>query len=283
MRLFDYHSHTSRCHHATGQIEEYARQAQALGFSDFGMSDHSPWMIQNPDEPLAMRWDEIPGYVAEVQELKQKLNRGGAEPFRLHLGMEMDFVPHRTHEAREVIEGYPWDYLIGSVHHVGLWSINEPAELHLFDRYGVENSCEAYFGLIGQLVRERFGDIVGHLDLPKKLGTVIDGGCLRWIEPLIPMLRAAEMAVEINTSGFDCATGEMFPSWEAIEALAAGGVMLTLGSDSHAPGQVGRHFDKIIAGLRERGVTRLYKFEKREPIAVDFSEMNDETEAATRS
>jgi len=58
------------------------------------------------------------------------------------------------------------------------------------------------------------------------------------------------------------------PGWDVVEALASRGVPLTLGADSHAPHQVGRHFDKALEGLRKAGVKELVRFERRQMIAV---------------
>ena len=138
----------------------------------------------------------------------------------------------------------------------------------MYDNWSIDDVCELYFHNVGMMVRERYCDIVGHLDLPKKMGHRPHGGLLRFIEPLIPELLAAEMAVEINTSGLDNPAQEFMPGWEAIEALAKAGVPLTLGSDAHTPQQVGRHFSEALAGLRRIGVRELVRFERRQKIAV---------------
>ena len=118
------------------------------------------------------------------------------------------------------------------------------------------------------MIRERFCDVVGHLDLPKKMGSMPDGGMLRYVEPLIPDLLANDVAVEINTSGLDNPAQAFMPGWDVIEVLASRGVSLTLGSDAHAPHQVGRHFDQALAGLRKAGVKELVRFERRQMVAV---------------
>ena len=79
------------------------------------------------------------------------------------------------------------------------------------------------------------------------------------------------MAVEINTSGLDSPAREFLPGWEIVAALAESGVPLTLGSDAHAPHQVGRHFAQALAGLRRIGVRELVCFEQRrqQPVPLD--------------
>ena len=263
--LMDLHTHTARCQHATGTLEEYVERAQALGIRHFGFSDHSHWMLHARDQRYAMRADEQDDYVADVHRLQERYNRDGDAPFRIRLGMEMDFIPSRLDVARDTARRYEWDYLIGSIHNIGFEKLQEP---EMYDFWHIEDVCEIYFHFVGMMVRERFCNIVGHLDLPKKMGRMPAGGMLRYIEPLIPDLLANDIAVEINTSGLDNPAQAFMPGWDVVEALASRGVPLTLGADAHAPHQVGRHFDKALEGLRKAGVKELVRFERRQMVAV---------------
>lgn len=263
--LIDLHNHTSRCCHASGTMEAYVERAIELGISEYGFSDHSHWMLHDTHKRYAMLAEEQDDYVADVQRLQARYQREGADSFHIRLGMEMDFIPSRLAIARAVQQRYDWDYIIGSVHNVGFEKLQEKA---LYTSYRAEDVCELYFHHLKMMLAERFCDIVGHIDLPKKMGSRPVGGLLPYIAPLIPDLLAAGVAVEINTSGKDNPAQEFMPGWEVVEALAKAGVPLTLGSDSHAPQQVGRYFDEALAGLKKLGVRELVRFERREMIAV---------------
>ena len=266
--LMDLHSHTTRCLHARGEMEAYVQRAIELGLHDFGFSDHSHWMLHDNERRYAMLADELDGYVAEVHRLQGTYNRQGEQPFHIRLGMEMDFIPSRLSEARAVQGRYAWDYIIGSVHNIGFEKLQEA---EMYARWHIEDVCELYFHHVGMMVRERFCDIIGHLDLPKKMGCRPHGGMNAYIEPLIPDILAAGMAVEINTSGYDAPAQESMPGLETIALLAAKGVPLTLGSDAHAPHQVGRHFSEMLNQLCAIGVHELVRFEGRKKIAVPLA------------
>lgn len=262
-QLSDLHSHTTRCGHATGTMREYVERARAAGLREFGFSEHSPWMVVRRDQWLTMRRDELPGYVEEVQQLAREFNTGGVVPFTLRLGLEMDYVPSRMDEARAAMAGFPWDYLIGSVHHLGFWGLPSPEDAEYYDRVHFEDLADIYFETMACMVRERYCDFVSHMDVIKRFGHALPN-LLPWVEPLIPLLRANEIAVEINTSGYDHPVAAPYPGWDLIEALHAGGVRLLINSDSHAPEHVARHFDKVIPELLKRNITRLVRFERRE-------------------
>ena len=268
--LIDLHTHTVRCGHATGTMEAYIEAAITRGITRFGISDHSYWMVQATADHYAMHASELSDYVADVQQLQQRYNQQGARPFQILLGMEMDYVPSRIATARAEIARYPWDYLIGSVHNIGLEKLQEPA---LYQEWNIDDVCEIYFHRVGDMLRDRFCDVVGHLDLPKKMGSRPQRGLRHYIEPLIPELLAAGVAVEINTSGKDNPAGEFMPGWDTVALLAEAGVPLTLGSDAHAPQQVARHFDEAITELRRIGVRELSWFEKRERKSIHLNEI----------
>lgn len=43
MKQTNFHTHTSRCHHAFGNDEEFVRTAIQNGFEVLGFSDHACW------------------------------------------------------------------------------------------------------------------------------------------------------------------------------------------------------------------------------------------------
>lgn len=265
--LIDFHTHTTRCCHARGTMEAYLETARVRGIQEFGFSDHSHWMLQGKHERYAMRADEHEAYIADVRRMQERHEENGARPFHIRLGMEMDFIPTRLDIARHAIAATDWDYIIGSVHNAGLGNPQMP---DFYGTWDIETVCEVYFHFVHMMIRARFCDIVGHIDLPKKYGGLPAGGMLRYVEPLIPDLKANDLSVEINTSGLDAPSREPMPGWDVIEALAASGVSLTLGSDAHAPHEVGRHFDTVIPRLKQLGIKELVRFERRQRFAVSL-------------
>lgn len=43
MNKNNYHTHTTRCYHASGKDEEYVKAAIKAGIKELGFSDHTPW------------------------------------------------------------------------------------------------------------------------------------------------------------------------------------------------------------------------------------------------
>ncbi len=259
------HNHTTRCNHASGEMEEYVLAAKKAGITEFGFSDHSHWMLSTIAFRTAMLKEELPDYVAEVYALQKKHNQEGENPFHVRLGLEMDFMPSRMAEALETISAYQWDYLIGSIHNIGF---EELQSYPMYEEWATDDIYELYFYQTHEMIKARFGDMVGHIDVPKKRGKYPNKPMTYYIEPLLSDLRNSEMTVEINTSGLDSKGGEFMPGWAVVEQLHQAGVRLTISSDSHAPSQVGRHYDQLFSGLRARNIKELWYFVGREARVI---------------
>ena len=69
----NYHTHTTRCMHATGTDEEFVLSAIQGGYDVLGFSDHTPWKYRS-DFVAGMRMlpDELPDYVESITTLREK-------------------------------------------------------------------------------------------------------------------------------------------------------------------------------------------------------------------
>jgi len=261
--LIDNHNHTPLCNHAEGEPIEYVARAIALGIAEIGFSEHSPWMIQKPTEKLAPTDEEFASFVAAVQTLQRQFNESPSPPICVRLAIEMDYVADRLDRAREYLGKYPWDYVIGSLHHLDLWGFDNPAYVAEFDRRDIDRVYEHYFAKIEELAATGLFDVVGHLDSIKKFGHRPSYDLQPIYERLAAAIQRAGLVVELNTSGRDKEAREFYPARAMLEALVARGVPLTLGSDAHKPEQVGRYFGEARQLLLDIGVREIVAFEKR--------------------
>lgn len=268
--LVDYHNHTPLCAHADGEPIEYVQRAIDLDIAEIGFAEHSPWMIQRPGEKLAPTDQEFADYVATIQALKSRFNAPRSSPIRVRLGIEMDYVPDRMARVRHYLSKYPWDYVIGSVHHLDSWGFDNPTQVDEFEKRDIAEVYSEYFDKVIEMAETGLFDIVGHVDLIKKFGYRPEGDLTDLYRQVARRLKRAGVVVEFNTSGLDKQAREFYPSPQLLEALVAENVPLTLGSDAHKPTEVGRYLAEARAMLLDLGVTRIVAFENRNrrPVAL---------------
>ena len=99
----NYHTHTYRCHHASGDVEEYAAEALKGGAEILGMSDHTPL----PDR----RWDwvrmapeDLPGYIAAIDAAREKFPM-----LKILKGLECEYDAPYGDYYRELRETYAYE------------------------------------------------------------------------------------------------------------------------------------------------------------------------------
>lgn len=266
--MLDYHTHHYRCGHARGNMEDYIEQAIALGLREIGLSDHSPiYHLGNDPHPLpgtAMSRTELPHYVAEALHLKERY----ADRIAVKVGIESDYILDYDEHYRSLWSQYPLDYVIGSVHWLGRWSIFQP------ELPPGKTAFEVYHEYLHTTRRAALSgayDIIGHLDCLKTRGHLPDRAIIPDLEETIRTLAEANVAIELNTSGWRKDCNESYPRAEVLERCHHWGVPVTLGSDSHDPHLVGAGFADAIALLQEIGYTHLASFTQRQRSLIPIT------------
>ena len=110
----NYHTHTTRCMHATGDDEDYVLSAIKGGYRILGFSDHTPWKYRT-DYVADMRMlpEELPGYVKSLKTLREKYH----DRIDIRIGLECEYFPQYIHWLKEQIKKYQLDYIIFGNHH----------------------------------------------------------------------------------------------------------------------------------------------------------------------
>ncbi len=110
----NYHTHTTRCMHATGDDEDYVLSAIKGGYRILGFSDHTPWKYRT-DYVADMRMlpEELPGYVESLKTLREKYH----DRIDIRIGLECEYFPQYIHWLKEQTKKYQLDYIIFGNHH----------------------------------------------------------------------------------------------------------------------------------------------------------------------
>ena len=89
----NYHTHTTRCQHATGTEREYIEAAIKSQYNLLGFSDHTPWPF--PDgyvSRVRMCVAELEGYLATIRALACEY----ADVITIKAGLECEYFPEYT-------------------------------------------------------------------------------------------------------------------------------------------------------------------------------------------
>jgi histidinol-phosphatase (PHP family) len=260
--IVDYHMHLrapdESILHTAAAVAPYAETAAARGVDEIGITEHVYYFRQTRELwSVAYQVDrctyDLDAYVDAVLEAK----RGGLP---VKLGLEVDLQPRLVEETAAILEPYPWDYLLGSVHFVDGFALDSrPA---LVDEVGAERAWRRYFEWLNDTLS--IVDVLAHPDLIKFFGTERPAGYTHDYEKLVANCKGAGVALEISTAGLYKPHGRPYPEPELLEVARAHEVGITLASDAHVPALVGRDFDRALDLARGAGHETVTVFDRRE-------------------
>jgi histidinol-phosphatase (PHP family) len=256
----DYHMHTALCGHAVGEPEAYVEHAMKMGLSEIGFSDHAP-LVSHEDTRYTMKRSELPLYHQMIERVQKKYKN-----FRIKLALEADYIQGFESETKKILEAYPYDYVIGSVHFIDNWAFDSPDEKIKWKDKDIDRVYRDYYQLLRKSAESGLFDIMGHVDLVKKFGHRATADMTEEVVKTAKVFKASGVTVEINSSGLRKPVGEIYPSLSVLKIYRAAGVPITFSSDSHEPTDVGRDFDKSLHLAKEAGYSEYLIFEKRKVV-----------------
>ncbi len=254
----DYHMHTPLCGHAIGEPFEYCEQAIKVGLQEIGFSDHAPF-VHMRDPGVTMDRSQLPLYYNMIEEVRDRYKGR----LSVKISIEADFIPGYESQTKAILDDYPYDYVLGSVHFIKDWGFDNPAERATWDESDVNQVYHDYFDLLRQSAKSGMFNIIAHADLVKKFGHRATADMTDEIQKNAEVFKAAGVAVEINTSGLRKQAKEIYPALSHLKIYAAAGIPLTFGSDSHDPLDVGKDFDKAFLLAKEAGYREYVLFKDR--------------------
>jgi len=259
-----------------GHIESYVEAAADRGVEEVCFTEHLYRCIESApvlgtfwdDEPLRHLAEQTERFVTEdrslsldsyVEAVVDARDRG----YPVLLGLEVDYFPETIGAVLDLLEPYPWDLLIGSIHWIGGWSLDHPEVAHEFERRGVRRCYEDYFRLEAELAASGTVDVLAHVDVIKVFGHRLEDVPVDLYRQVVAGATESGTAVEINTSGARGLAGELYPSGPLLEMLHEAGVDITLGSDAHVAADVAGGFDEAKALARSVGYRTRLEFRRR--------------------
>ncbi len=256
--IADYHMHTHLCGHATGEPSEYAQMAVKLGLEEIGFTDHAPF-VHMVDPGVTMNIKQLPDYYRMIEDVRKEY----IGSLRIKIAIEADFIPGYEDQTKAILDDYPYDYVIGSIHFIKDWGFDNPAEREQWDEKDVNQVYRDYYELLRQSAQSGMYDIMAHVDLVKKFGNRSTEDLTDEVKKTAQVFKECGVVVEINTSGLHKPAKEMYPALDNLKIYCEAGIPLTFGSDAHDPNHVGRDFQGAVELAIAAGFSEYVLFKDR--------------------
>ncbi len=240
----DFHSHIVRS--SAGQMVQKAKEKRlrVLGLSEhvFQMTEGRPVLPHMPPEGPLLTLDD---YFARVRTAA-----GGVEP-DVRIGLEVDFVPGKNAEIWQVIEGRPWDFLIGSIHQIDGILMEERLKR---SREEGEALWLRYFELLREAVACGRFSVVSHPVRMRAANPFVPVTLDEELERLAAEAAHHDVALEIN--GYDILTYSGLVKRLA-RACSLHHTPVSVGSDAHDPGGLAQGHRLSEEFLHEAGIDKV--------------------------
>ena len=241
--LANYHTHTYRCHHATGTDEEYIQKAIAEGLKILGFSDHAPYLYPNGYVAYyKMTPEESVEYFSSLSALREKYR----DKIKIHIGYESEYYPELWDATFEFWKSgaHRPEYLILGQHFVSR-EVDEKNRVHSYGgSENTEDMREYVDALIAGIATKKF-TYLAHPDLFQFFGD--EKLYIEEMSRLLSAVKSADIPLEINLLGLF--EGRKYPNpifWELASEYTP---KVILACDAHNPERVAVK-SEIAMGLR---------------------------------
>jgi histidinol-phosphatase (PHP family) len=262
------------------RLRVYCERANANGVAEIALTEHlfrfkdaeGLLATQYRDEQNLELQAQMAGYflhhaTEELDHYVEAVLEAKAAGLPVVLGLEVDYYPGKMAEVGELLAGYPFDVLLGSVHWLGAWMfdvLSSDAVEAEWERRGTEAAWSAYTDAICELAETRSVDVLAHPDVIKVTGRRPGAGQLgECHERIANATASAGLAAEISSSGWRKPAAEAYPATSLLSAFAERSVPVTTASDTHGLGNLAERGADLMALARGAGYSSLRAFSGR--------------------
>jgi histidinol-phosphatase (PHP family) len=262
-----HHSHSGQfCPgHAKDSLEAIIQHAISKHMTVFALTEHMPRheLDRYPGEKatLASQQANEDAYAKEVLRLREKY----ASQIELPLGFEGEWIrPESAELIAQSIARLPYDFFIGSVHHVHTVPIDYDDAMYREARRRAggtdERLFEDYFDAQYGMLTALKPPVVGHFDLirlksddPNVTFKKMDGVWQRILRNL-DFAKEYGGILEINSAAVRKGMDEPYPKSEICQVALERGMRFCLSDDSHGIDQVVACYDRVLQFLEKTGI-----------------------------
>ena len=224
MFLHNYHTHTKRCHHATGEDREYVETAIKKGFQTLGFSDHAPYILPVGNESSSHRifLEDAQDYADSIHALAKEYKND----IRILFGYELEYYPDYHLEEVAFLKRFSPDYFILGQHFIGNEKPPVPSSSLTGDIALTAYVTQVIAGLqTGDFLYLAHPDVAGYRFSEQAIQNEYRRLCLTAKKLQIPL--------EINLLGVR--QGRYYPDERFFKIASEVGNEIVIGADAHAP------------------------------------------------
>lgn len=284
--MIDYHIHPDYSIDAEPfSMHIYCEKALLIGLREICFTTHCEfdivrqkldWYVRCGGEIVPMHpADWLEYYFKDALSCKERFKPYG---LNVKVGLEAGYDLGLDEQISKVVNSYPFDFVIGSIHCLDHFAISSGQESEGFYSGKILTDIAGnYFRTLTEAVKSGLFDVIGHFDIYRRHGTRFFGAAVNdiyraYIDDVLKLMVSQGTGLELNTSSLRQGQGNFYPTSGILrEALKAGVKNFTIGSDCHRIEELGQGvFDALELG-KAMGV-EFKVYDQRVPKIFKFSD-----------
>lgn len=270
MVLCDVHTHSDNSFDAHSTAEEICISAVNKGLYAVAVTDHceAPMIKYGYNEEFGDFNKTVPLSFTQAKRAKEKFDG----KIKVLCGIELGEPMHDTECTKKALSFGKFDFVLASLHN--LRNMNDFYYID-FNNCSVSEILKLYFNELAETATFADFDSLAHLTYPlryifEKTGEYPDLSPYQSvIDDIYKTLISNNKALEINTSGLFKPIGRALPDEIQIKHYRElGGDLITLGSDAHCAGDVGKGIEEGAKLAVKCGFKNYVIFQERKPIFI---------------
>ena len=277
----DYHMHFERGAYDFDWVQGFFDAAARRGLDEIGISEHSHGFTDFEH----FYYDDLildDSFIGSFQQEWLKKNK-----FKCPLDDYFTFMDELKKRGKpvktgievcnfqdqeavgKILDRYPFDYRIGSVHFLKGWAYDSSEIKAEWDKRLLQTIYEQYAAEAEHLCAGGHYDALGHPFNIRLFKYLPDFDVTPYLERVAKAMKKAGMVVDINTgTRYRYPIEEISPYPAFMEMAADFGLPIITTSDAHEPEDCGAYIDEAISYAKRFGYTKSVRFDRRDRVLV---------------
>lgn len=227
----DVHTHTTFSDGS--DLDTMIDAAEQAGLTGLGITDHC--LVTDDSFGRRAQYDLVETYT----QRRDVIDAARAETdLTLYDAAEMSYVEADEARLSAFLDEADFAYTIGSVHFAGPYSYTSGSQYAQLDDDERRAAVQRYYDAIVALIESDLFDVLGHLDLPERVGYLRRYTTRDDYERVAAALADSTIVPELNAGRVNRSLGRPHPDPAMLDVFREYDVQFVLGTDSHRPHEI---------------------------------------------
>jgi histidinol-phosphatase (PHP family) len=254
------------CSHASNTLEEIVLAYIDQGYPWVGITEHMPPVSDEfvyPEEKSAgLNTAALENRFARYMTACRRLQVKYAQSIRIYVGFETETYRGSIDFARQLIDTYSPDYVVGSVHHIKDISFDSGKHFYkeaAFRCGGLDELYAAYFDRQYDMIRTLQPRVVGHLDIirihdPDYRRRLLKPVIWEKIVRNLNLIKQLDLILDFNLRPLSRGLDEPYLAAPILKKAFELGIDIVPGDDSHGVADIGANMPRAFEILQAAGI-----------------------------